>query len=470
MLGFVEDDSRYDAFVEPVGLADGSRPRNESDALEIKLMECFHGEPEGEFAAAQSISDLQRRPNAALRLIFAPIDVPKTSNWYGLCKLFEELEVPSSFISERVQSVCGSFGSRPMSDNRHCLWFHFLCKNVELTPSGAVRNVNGYGPAGQLSQADWSWQKAGFFLKWQDTLLDSTPDYSVSGTSSSRFDQVTCCFWGATQAIANRFGDIIRTPSWTDVLQDPFVILDVILDELYLLVDMQKTRLASAFGQIETQTLLHAANHESRPTEFDFAGLANIAKHNIHLGTDSTLEIAEAIHRYHCTYFSRYRDVKDNRLVHAVEDALEHKRVQFKCIHLQVLSREKRIQNLTNLAFNLVSQQNNRTVMAESRNMKVIATISLVFLPFALVTALFSTPFFSNNPGSRVWVSKDIWIFWVIIIPLTIFGPWTFFYFTTRGGRTLLNRVGSVDAMTGWRSRIKSMSGPMSRDIEMTAS
>lgn len=43
----------------------------------------------------------------------------------------------------------------------------------------------------------------------------------------------------------------MRTESWKDVLQDPFAILDVIVDQLYLLLDEHKNNVRYAFGQIE---------------------------------------------------------------------------------------------------------------------------------------------------------------------------------------------------------------------------
>lgn len=50
----------------------------------------------------------------------------------------------------------------------------------------------------------------------------------------------------------------------------------------------------------------------SRPTAFDFVELANIAKHNLHLGTDAALETVEAIQRHRSKYSLRYPDVKRN--------------------------------------------------------------------------------------------------------------------------------------------------------------
>ena len=139
-------------------------------------------------------------------------------------------------------------------------WFHFLCKNIKLEHNGKVKSVISHGPAGFLSQADESWQKAGFFLKWRDKKLQHefgtlSPEQSharETNDGAPRFDNVICCCWGAPASLVQRFGDIVRTSSWTHALHDPFVVLDVVLDELFLLLDRQKDHLRLAFRDIES--------------------------------------------------------------------------------------------------------------------------------------------------------------------------------------------------------------------------
>ena len=154
---------------------------------------------------------------------------------------------------------------------------------------------------------------------------------------------------------------------------------------------------------IEQDTLLLAAKQSSRRVDFDFVGLANLTKHNLNLGTDAALHIVEAAQRHHAKYFERYAGASQNRVVHAVEDALDHKAVLFRSIDMQARSRDRRMQTLTNLvsetcfpvtikfltriskAYNLVAQQSNRAVIDDSRSMRTIAAIGLVFLPFASI-------------------------------------------------------------------------------------
>lgn len=116
------------------------------------------------------------------------------------------------------------------------------------------------------------------------------------------------------------------------------------------------------------------------------------------------LETVSQICKHHHIYFQRLPYKDGNRVVDATSDALDHKATLFKSLNLQVMSQEKRMQNLTNLvqffppantslpgtykvnqAFNLVTQSNNMLAINDGRAMKTIATITLVFLPFATV-------------------------------------------------------------------------------------
>lgn len=54
--------------------------------------------------------------------------------------------------------------------------------------------------------------------------------------------------------------------------------------------------------------------------------------------------------------------------------------------------------------------------------MKILAVITVVFLPGAFVAALFSMSMFHWPDGSAgAWVSPAFWIYWAVAVPLTIF-------------------------------------------------
>lgn len=53
--------------------------------------------------------------------------------------------------------------------------------------------------------------------------------------------------------------------------------------------------------------------------------------------------------------------------------------------------------------------------------MQTIALLTVVFLPATTVAAIFSmSPFFTAEPGGRMAVSAEFWIYWAVCIPLTL--------------------------------------------------
>ena len=304
------------------------------------------------------------------------------------------------------------------------------------------------------------WQRAGFFLSWRDyhilTLSDGrrlSEDVDRNPQQQHRFDNVTLCCWGVPRAMEERFADIAYSRDWKEALEDPFILLTIILDQLFSLMDKQKQNLRRAVNKIELDTLLSAKSPSSMTSRFDFVAISNVSKHIDHLGCDAMLETVDAICRHHIKYFTRTPSHCINRNFHRTEDAFEHKVMLFKSLNFQVQSMERKMHNMANLAFNLVTQQNNTAVIDDSRSMRTIATVTLIFLPFAAVAAMFSTPFFTNTPNTSVWVSPDFGTFWAIVVPMTavVLLCWDIAYFVA-AQKVQLNREGSGprDAFLAW--------------------
>ncbi|KAK5079682.1 hypothetical protein LTR70_009299 [Exophiala xenobiotica] len=77
-------------------------------------------------------------------------------------------------------------------------------------------------------------------------------------------------------------------------------------------------------------------------------------------------------------------------------------------------SNDARLRNEINLAFNLVNQQ-------DTKAMRRISIVTLLFLPATFVSTLFSMCFFDYDGGSGRWsISKWIWLYFVIAGILTI--------------------------------------------------
>ena len=128
----------------------------------------------------------------------------------------------------------------------------------------------------------------------------------------------------------------------------------------------------------------------------------NIAKHVIHLKESSSAaylaacEVSEA-HRHLMVQLDKTRTVE------GVQALIKHKLTLLDACKLQVQSLDSRAQNMTNLvrsyeffvgrlfltmqlqAFNTVNQQDSQTMMSNSQSMKVIAVVTMMFLPAATI-------------------------------------------------------------------------------------
>ena len=180
---------------------------------------------------------------ADLKHRFAPLDLALPNTKTQILNLFEILGVPSAFSTERVKSVSHSFGAITDAGGTST-WFHFLCKNVNVSNNprklgvvyhagadlSARQHSNGQAP---LPQADYSYIRSGFFLRT-----------TTSGTT------LTC--FGATPHVRRRLHLLTsRTASRRDVVSEPYVLLDIILDGLFHDVDDNVWSMNTVFGAFE---------------------------------------------------------------------------------------------------------------------------------------------------------------------------------------------------------------------------
>lgn len=122
------------------------------------------------------------------------------------------------------------------------------------------------------------------------------------------------------------------------------------------------------------------------------------------------------------------RDTQPSDLTLDAADALDYRKRSFQSTLLRLHSLEKRMSNVIQLSFNLVTQADSSVLKTDSRAMKFIAFLTLVFLPATGVASVFSTPFFDvdwESPGSNdrsLRTAKSFWVFWAVVLPLTLVG------------------------------------------------
>lgn len=266
----------------------------------------------------------------------------------------EYFSIPSGFVSERLQSVSHSFGTRN-DDGAQCSWFHYLCKNITLqhTESGHAEIVNPNIRTGAepQSQADFSWHRAGFFLhaapgRPPHSRSDSGhPDSKGTGKIQQTTKVTLICF-GAPPALEQRFYRLALHHSWVDALADPYTLFDIVLDELYLQMDSIAWSLSEVFGGIEGRTFNRAVEPGKAADRIDFVGLHNVSKHVIYLR-----EAAEAILLTLESMRAHHRHSMDSNLaaVSATQSSLRYRKTMFCSTQLRLQSLEKRMGNLIQL-------------------------------------------------------------------------------------------------------------------------
>jgi len=132
------------------------------------------------------------------------------------------------------------------------------------------------------SQSSYSWLRSAFYLKWgpvhdplasaDPTIGSPLPDYPDSGSpatgihktpnvvnkSSERKCVTLICFNPPPQLIG-RFRRLLHNREWRNILENPFDLWVVVIDELFALMDAQAWNLADVFRGIErvSQEYMH---------------------------------------------------------------------------------------------------------------------------------------------------------------------------------------------------------------------
>lgn len=154
-----------------------------------------------------------------VRIIFAPLDELLSDLAPGIIALCRTLSIPPEFLTERLQGVCHSFGTRT-DDHGVAAWFHYLCKAVE--PGVAARH---------------RWYKSAFFLR------------------KDEHGNVTLVVFGPTPGVRarlERFLAAATAQSWDNIVSEPLVLFDLILDGLFLEIDTTVWRLLNVLAELES--------------------------------------------------------------------------------------------------------------------------------------------------------------------------------------------------------------------------
>ncbi|KAF2855237.1 hypothetical protein T440DRAFT_486207 [Plenodomus tracheiphilus IPT5] len=439
--------------------------RQGSDSyLPLHVFEWSESQSDGiEICDVRSVEKLLTQSQGSVRIVFAPRDEPHPSTVEGLVNLFERCEIPSAFVNESLQGISQSFGAYHDADGAACVWFHILCKDLAVDQNRIVHpQDNAHNPdesriaAQRQSHANFTWLKPGFVLKTRDPgtprplkTSPSTSDVTLS-TPSGKAQVELFCF-GAPTTFRDRFRKLITTTTSEDLIEDPYILLDIVFEEMYKVLDRTAWVVGNIFGGIETvipvsgscrvehalishqQTLAMASNPGKATRELlsdHFTIVHNLAKHNIYLreNCEAALATLEDLRETHQVKIGDCPS-PSQRLT---GQALRYRRTLFQSTQCRLASLDARMANVIQLSFHIVTQGDSLTMQSESRSMRLLAVITLIFMPLSTVAGIFGTQFMKlqDEKPYHITVSRDFWLLWVIVLPLTVivFLVWRVWY------------------------------------------
>jgi hypothetical protein len=204
-----------------------------------------------------------------------------------MCELFDTHRIPTAFVAESLQGISQSFSVQTDAEST-TVFFHLLVKDVAISDGriihveGPQETANDLPPQSQSqSQANFTWLKSGFVLKIRnESNLTQPPSRTASSSSESTLSPASTppkvdmfCF-GAPVALRDRFQKLKRNASCEDILLDPYVLLEMVLHEMYKVMDQTGWAIANIFGKIETAS--HSNSRYCSPSSRSDKYLANL--------------------------------------------------------------------------------------------------------------------------------------------------------------------------------------------------
>ncbi|KAK3311096.1 uncharacterized protein B0T15DRAFT_520372 [Chaetomium strumarium] len=389
-------------------------------------------------------------------MIVAPLDGTRndsgTDNGYQT--LVNLYEIPDEFVWEREQSVTHSFGRRIGDGGRMMLWMHFL---VEI-------------PRTETPERQPDWLKWGFLLSWRPKVQARIPDCHA-GPSPEPVTEYTIeliVFQPPIDTFKRLF-DFVRSAHWTDATFDPYVLVDIALVSWYHRIDRVAWTVTELIRKDEVDIFERArmlpSIADSTVTDLDLHRIHTNAKNAIFMieALDAAIRIVDlALSDHELSGQGGGGKVWQN--THLL---LQHRRELFHSTRLRTVSSQARIKNTVDLAFHINTAHDSRVNLANSKSVRLISIVGLVFLPFSTITSIFGTQFFTSG-DQHMSVNPDFWLLWLIAVPVTllILGVW-------RAGErdTLKWPFGSAELLPlpSWRPAARKGAGATSRGTAILA-
>jgi hypothetical protein len=147
-------------------------------------------------------------------------------------------------------------------DGTTYVWFHFLCKDVTAVNGRIVHVSEGERDARRRraqhqSHANFAWLKPGFVLKIKGQHGPGMPGRTRTSSSDATMavaltrPRVELFCFGAPVALRDRFQKMMGVAICDDLLQDPYALLEIVLEEMYKVLDSSGWTVSQIFGDME---------------------------------------------------------------------------------------------------------------------------------------------------------------------------------------------------------------------------
>ncbi|EUC40135.1 hypothetical protein COCMIDRAFT_9931 [Bipolaris oryzae ATCC 44560] len=299
-------------------------------------------------------------------------------------KILAEFHAPdilSSNTCAKLNGYCGSSSSFSGDGDESKLdslsvWFKILTKRV-LAKEEMQESEDG---------KDYRWYEMSFFVRWE----------------SSNTRRVLCI--GASPKMSATLETMLKVSSLpTFEPQDPLAMLKPLFDETIKLCDENIWAVTRRVRDIEL----------NRKKRCEFDALRNLARHTGHVieVEQVAIETMEQLLSLQDSNFKFLDELNKTYTVQAREYLLFQLQTM-KSLRWRAQSTHDRLEEEINLAYNMLASSDNAV-------MKSITLLTMIFLPATFISALFSTTFFSFEENGWQF-SHMFWIYWVVVIPLTI--------------------------------------------------
>lgn len=196
---------------------------------------------------------------------FAPRCQPTADRAPGLLNIFNCFDVPSAFIDEANRGVSQSFGAYDDPDgSAEYVWFHSLSKNF----TGHVHP--GTTKQEHFSKDTLTWMKPGFVLKVEHPKsqvssvhtsepADGCVENKITFSDNGAVSVTLLCFGvplssqpiGAPTSFYSSFDNLARNATADEILQDPYVLLRIVFEEMFKIMDDVGWFIGDVFGETE---------------------------------------------------------------------------------------------------------------------------------------------------------------------------------------------------------------------------